>query len=106
MKYRKITELTDDEVRTIITHTFNPNTITGIRRFKRTNAIEFYITTDWETYDDDGKKITFTHRDKMRMQEDGWVEYEFPIGYKDNQLLEKFLAAKGCHPLFKNNPYL
>lgn len=106
MRYRKITDLTDEEIIQIIKDTFHPITITGIKRYKRSNAIEFYMLTEWETYDDNKKLITHTIRDKMRMQEDGWEEFGFPISGQDNHILEKFLIAKGCHPLFKDNPYL
>ncbi len=42
----------------------------------------------------------------MRMEEDGWDEYDFPVTHNDDIILKQFLIAKCCHPLFKNNPYL
>lgn len=114
MKYRKITELTDDEIKFIVNEIYKPEKITRIIRLKREDIVRVRVKTRWHTTDDDGKDIYYldseelTFRDPFRYRnafESDSNAYGFC--YCDNyEKYKKYCLAKGVCYLLKDNPYL
>ena len=104
MKYRKLTDLTNDEVRTIVTDIFHPKAIKNIKRHKRENYISFVITTEW--YTDEKEEETTTIDDEIEFDENGFLNEPFQMDGDDFFKLKQFLLAKGCSQYLLDNPYL
>lgn len=114
MKYRPITDLSDNEVKQIVTEIFEPKKISKIIRRKRAKEIEVSIKTDWSFYDDDGKEKIYEDTEYVTLKDpfcvDGGIEtdkntYDFDSG-KHSFLFKQFCLAKGVCYFLKNNPYL
>lgn len=100
LKYRKLTDLTDEEIRFAINDIIHPESIGDIKRDYQRDEIEVDITTDWGESDRPdliADSITLTYN-KMNVP---WYDYG-----NDNYRWRQFLLAMGCNELLKNNPYL
>ena len=114
MKYKPITDLTDDEVRQIVTEIIKPIKISRIVRRKRAKEIEVSVKTDWSYTDDYGRKRIYTTTEYVTLKDpfctDGGIEidkntYDFDSA-KHNFMFKQFCLAKGVCHLLKDNPYL
>ena len=114
MKYRPITDLTDDEVKQIVDEIFKPKRIFKITRRKRAKEIEVSIKTDWCFYDDDGKKKVYEDTEYVTLKDpfltNGGIEtdkntYDFDSA-KHDFMFKQFCLAKGVCCLLKDNPYM
>jgi hypothetical protein len=104
-KYRPITDLTDDEIRFIVTEIFNPLEISDIRRDEDAHCVSVTIKTEWT--DDES---VYTIDDDVDLYEPNYgpcrIRADFGIDSSDILALNQFCLARGCHPLLENNPYL
>jgi hypothetical protein len=101
MKYREFLDLTDEEIKFILTDIFHPTKIENIYRDAECNEIYADITTDgW----DDGEEV-FDVTDEVELSLNG-ISVPFSQTPEDDFKWNQFLFAKGCHKLLKNNPYL
>ena len=100
LKYKKLTDLTDEEIKFAINDIIHPKSIGEIKRDYRWDIIDVDVTTDWGEPDkEDLITDTITlHYDKLSVP---WYDYG-NANYKWRQ----FLLAKGCNGLLKDNPYL
>lgn len=102
IKYRKLTSLTDNEIKQILTDIFAPIKIENMVRDKDDEIITADITTGgW----DDGETHGFEVTDEIEMTT-STIKAPFSITSGDCLLYKKFLLAKGCDYRLKNNPYI
>lgn len=112
---RKFISLTDDEVKQIIKDIFSAKKVTCIKRYKKDDEIHCKIYTDWETFDDNGKKIEETIPDDVILKNPfdyGSYSIEIPFDATDDDItkLKQFCFAKGIYgksiEWLINNPYM
>lgn len=103
MKYKPITELTDREVAEMVTTAIND--VTAVRNIKRDEK-DKKITLEIHFDGFDGKPIF----DEIEINMNFYCGNLWADGHaiEGEELLriQQYLIAKGCHPLFKDNPYL
>ena len=87
MKYREFLDLTDDEIKYILTEIFHPVSIGEIRRDYTWN-IEDEVTL------------------KMPTAYSCGLEVDFSLSKDDIFRYQQFLLAMGCDYRLKDNPYL
>lgn len=104
MKYREFLSLTDDEVRFILEDIFQPVRVGNFRRDPHVNTITVEMTTD--KWDNEETEITDEVRLTLPEPGDSGLDVDFFVSSEDELKWRQFLIAKGCHPLFKDNPYL
>ena len=113
MKYRKITELTDDEIKFIVDKICKPEKICRIIRYKRKQEVVVKIKTEWHSEDENGKD-EITYDTEYVTLTDPFIKdgYEpdsntYDFRYWDNQNeFKKFCLAKGVCEYLKDNEYL
>lgn len=102
MKYREFLDLTDDEIRQIVTDIFHLVKIENIKRYKKWNNFTVDITTDgWG--DGEGGTMEITDNIELTMDD---ISVDFHVEPEDKGKWQQFLLAKGCNKLLKDNPYL
>lgn len=94
MKYKRLVDLTDDEVREIVTVLVSPKEISKISRNSKYDEISCQIVTDWE---DDGEK--FDIEDTLILQnpfetDDYPINVDFSLTKDDYWNFVKFCFAK------------
>lgn len=108
-KYRDFMDITDDEIRQIVTDIFKPKKISCIKRSKKWEEITCKIYTEWEP--DEGETKPDIICDELTIR-DPWVnsskslEINFSVKAEDILLLKKFCFAKGICPYLKENQYI
>lgn len=107
MKYRDFLTLTDEEIRFIVQEIFDPVKIDNIQRDAECREITCDITTDgWS----DGETESFEMTDELTLCEPSanycGIYIDFSIDKAERKLWRQFCIAKGCHPDFKDNPFL
>ena len=107
MKYRDFLTLTDDEIRFIVQEIFDPVKIENIQRDAECREIVCDITTDgWS----DGETESFPIMDELILREPSAMScgicVDFSIDASEKKKWRQFCIAKGCHPDFKDNPFL
>lgn len=91
--YRRLTDFTDDEIRTILTDIFNPVRIENIVRHENDETITVDITTDgW----DDGETHGFEITDEIELTPSGIEIVSFSMDHDDILLYRQYLLLKGC----------
>lgn len=91
--YRKLTDFTDDEIKTILTDIFNPVKIENIVRHENDETITVDITTGgW----DDGETHGFEITDEIELTSSGIENVPFSMEYDDILLYRQYLLSKGC----------
>lgn len=91
--YRRLTDFTDDEIRTILTDIFNPVRIENIVRHENDETITIDITTDgW----DDGETHGFEITDEIELTPSGIEIVSFSMDHDDILLYRQYLLLKGC----------
>ena len=103
LQYREFLDLTDDEIKFILTEMFNPTKIEN----KEWNKITAEMTTGgW----DDGEGGEFEIEDvitlKMPTVYDCGLEVDFSLTSEDKLKWRQFLLANGCDYMLKDNPYM
>ena len=99
LKYRKFLDLTDEEIRFILTDIFEAIKVDDIQRDDDCNIITAQMTTDgWGS---ENMEIT----DTVELSE-GDISVDFGIPDEDLFKWQQFLLAKGCDIRLQNNPYL
>lgn len=102
MKYREFLDLTDDEIKQIITDIFHPVKIENIERDEDFNCFTVDITTDgWTDGEDEAMEMT----DNIELTMDN-ISTDFTVYAEDRRQWRQFLLVKGCNNLLKDNPYL
>lgn len=110
MKYREFLDLTDEEIKFILTEIIHPLKIENIQRDVGRNEFTVDITTGgW--YDGEDGECEYT--DKITLQMPRKYSCGLQIDFLSDILDKKyslkwqqFLLAKGCNYLLKDNPYL
>lgn len=103
MKYRKITALTDAEIKYILKELLYAVKVTNISRNEEHNEVYADVTTEWETDSATGEVSLIT--DEVVLDETT-VNVPYTFTHSDKILYQKYLLAKGCNALLKDNPYL
>ncbi|MFR4986969.1 MAG: hypothetical protein ACLUCH_06195 [Lachnospirales bacterium] len=103
MKYRKITDLTDEEIKEAFKIIFEVDNVEVYYRNKRDDFIECSMETIWGNKETKNVIIDFFKLSCYGI-EDIWNDY--PISDEEEYLFEKFLVAKCCYHLQKDNPFL
>jgi hypothetical protein len=99
LKYRKLVDLTDEEVRFILTDIFEAIKVDDIHRDMDFNTITAQMTTGgWGS---ENEEIT----DTVEMSEDD-ISVDFGIPEEDLFKWQQFLLAKGCDRRLLHNPYM
>ncbi len=115
MKQRNFIDLTDDEIREIVTDIFAPKKITCIKRSKKWDEITCKIYIEWETTDDDGNKIPELIPDELTLMNPfdygkDAIQVQFPVNGEDYTKLKQFCFAKGIYGVsikwLMDNPYV
>ena len=99
MEYRRFLDLTDNEIKDVITDIFRPTKIGYIERNKEWNEIEVEITTEWEV-DEGEDNFEITEPITLRYTSD-WIECNFSISHEDYIKWIKFLHSKGINPYYE-----
>lgn len=102
MKYRPITDLTDDEVKQIVNEIYEPDSF--IKIVRKTDYDEILVIV----CDSDGWREHIHLRDPFKhgygFQYDNCTyDYDYD---EHEKMFEQFCIAKGVCHLLKNNPYL
>lgn len=100
LKYRKLTDLTDEEIKFAINDIIHPVSIGEIVRDREYDTIDIDVTTDWG---EDEKEELIT--DTITLHYNGLSVPWYDYGNNDYRW-RQFLLAKGCNELLKDNPYL
>ena len=112
---KKFTDLSDAELKQVIYAIFSPTKITNLKRYKRDDYITCTIYTEWETTDDDGKRIPELIPDELTLMNPfEWdseaIQVDFQVNYEDYKILKQFCFAKGVYgkalEWMFNNPYI
>lgn len=111
--YRPVTDLTDEEV-TEIMQIIYPSLgadeelaakIVSIDRVD--DGFEITCESAWTCDDDDlPEPETQWAQEFFELGECGIKAYDFGLSYEEGTLVQKYLLAKGCNALLKDNPYL
>lgn len=99
MEYRKVTSLTDNEIIEVINSVFDVDNTEIIRR----NEEEDTIICGFEAVWGEDSLIEDTFEVSAYGIED--IGNDYPLEAEHKRIVEKFLVAKGCHYLQKNNPF-
>ncbi len=114
-KARRFMDLTDEEIRQIVADIFSPKKVTCIKRSKKWDEITCKIYTEWESYDDDGNKITNVIPDEITLMNpfdygSNAIQADFQLNMEDYDKLKQFCFAKGIYGCsidwLLNNPYI
>ena len=114
MQYRKITDLTDDEIEFIVFEIYKPEKITRIIRKPRKEEVVVKVKTQWHYTDDNGKDVYYLDTEELILRDpfknhDGF-EYDHNTysfnAYEEQEKFKKYCLAKGVCYLLKNNIYL
>jgi len=106
-------DLTDDEIKQIVTDMFKAKKVTSIKRNKKYDRITCKVYVEWKSYDDNDKIIVEKLCDEITLSDP--FKYEtmsiaapFSLKREDYIKLMQFCFAKGVYEsyLIKNNPYL
>jgi len=110
---QKICELSNYDVETIMKDIFEAKRITKIKRHLKDDYISCNVYTEWEGYDENGKKETLTCRDAVEIRNPFVYENKaldsggIPSKEDDLLKLKQFCYARGLVPNWiKDNPYL
>lgn len=112
---RKFLDLTDDEIRQVVTDIFSTKKITCIKRSKKWDEITCKIYTEWETTDDDGNTIDELIPDELTLKNpfdygEKAIYVQFQVKQADYKTLKQFCFAKGIYgksiEWLINNPYI
>lgn len=107
MKYRELLDLTDDEIKYILTEIFHPVSIGEIRRDYTWNEIVVEMTTGgWNDGDEEDFDIEDEVTLKMPTAYSCGLEVDFSLSKDDIFRYQQFLLAMGCDYRLKDNPYL
>lgn len=92
-------DLTDEEVRQVVTDMFSPKKITCIKRHKKLDEITCNIYTEWVSTDDDGKEVTDVCRDELTLMNPfdyggDAIHVQFQITSRDYDMLKSFCYNK------------
>ena len=111
---RNFVDLTNEEVKRIVTDIFAAKKVTNIKRSKRNGEITCTIYTEWQTTDDDGTVIDELIPDELTLMnpfEYGYdaIQVDFQKNPEDYKKLKQFCFANGVYGkeidwIFKN-PY-
>ena len=99
MKYRRVTSLPDSEIKGIINLVFDVNNAEIVRRDKEKDIIICGFEDIWG----EDSLIEDTFEISAYGIED--IGNDYPLEPEHKRIIEKFLVAKGCHYLQKNNPF-
>ena len=106
MKYKPITDITDEEIERLWKDIFKINKITFIERNLEENEIEVRFETIWGdgTEEEPYEEI----EDTVIMYSDGFDEPEFWILdiLEKHFLYKQYMMANGYSRYWKNNPYI
>lgn len=111
-KQREFLDLTEDEIRQIVTDIFYPKKITCIKKSKKYNEITCKIYTEWETEDEPiicADEIGLTNPFNLSDASEA-ISANFTLYASDIQKLKSFCFAKGIYGAnidwLINNPYM
>ncbi len=111
---KRFTDLTDEEVRQIVTDMFSPKKITNIKRSKRRDEITCTIYTEWASYEA-GREVIDTIADEIELRNPfdygkDAIWAQFNVVDEDYTKLKQFCFAKGIYGAaikwLLNNPYM
>lgn len=105
MKYRKLTDLTDEEVKFIVNEIVKPEKILLIERNLESNYITVLEIQKWQFEDDDGSISFYEDEDELMLYESK-LQADFSLTLEEKHLYLQYLLSKGCNYLFKDNPYI
>lgn len=105
-KYRRIIDLTDEEIRFIINDIFDPKVIENIQRDVVEDRITCDITTDGWNDGETAYAMTDELSLSMPSAVHSGIEIDFSVNPEEILKWKQFCIAKGCNTLFKNNPYI
>lgn len=99
MEYRKVTSLTESEIKEMVKFLFDVDNVVILNRNEEEDTIFFGFETVW------GEDIVI--EDTFEISPYGIVDLDndYPLYPRHEECIEKFLVAKGCHYLQKNNPF-
>ena len=113
MLYREFLSLSDEEVAFIVNDIFHPERIENINRDAELNEITCDITTIWEGND---REDDFEVTDELTLRLPEFnvhpefdvhsLSVDFSVNKDDIIKWKKFLLAKGCYYLLKDNQYM
>lgn len=107
IQYREFLDLTDEEIKFILTEMFNPTKIGKIERDKEWNEITVEMTTGgWDDGEDEDFEIEDVITLKMPTVYNYGLEVDFSLTREDKLKWSQFLLAKGCDYRLKDNPYM
>ena len=106
MKYRKIIELTNEEITEMLLDALSGlESVRNIQRDEKYNKIACEIHFSGENYDD-GSPYYDDIIIGASFNPDGNIfTHDFSVSGEEEHKINQYLFAKGCHPLFKDNPY-
>ena len=104
MKYKKLIEITDQEVIQLWKDIYDVNEVTAIERDKENNLINVSFITTWGegTEDDPYEDI----EDTVTMYSDSFDEPDFSQNGNEQYQYKKFMIARGYSQYWKDNKYV
>lgn len=110
MQYRNLTDLSDKEITELLNYVFDDkiNSVKVVNRNEYYQSVTCTFNFNGMTYDD-GEPLMDTIDINMFCQNidvDALEAHDYEITGEEILRAEKYLLAKGCHYLLKDNPYL
>ena len=115
MKARNLLDLTNEEVKQIVTDIFSCKKVTNIKRDKKYDEITCNIYTEWHSVNDKGEDEYDTVCDELTLKnpfdygEDA-IHVDFSVRRDDYKKLKQFCFAKGIYgqeiDFLFDNPYI
>ena len=110
MKFRNLTDLSYEEINELLNYVFenNINSVSIINRDKKNQTVSCTFNFNGETCDN-GEPFMDTIDINMYCQNihtDALEAHDYEITGEEILRAEKYLLAKGCHYLLKENPWI
>ncbi len=99
MEYRKVASLTNSEIKEIFKFVFDVDNAEIISCNKEEDTIICKFEAVW------GKDSLIEDTFEISAYGIEDVGNDYPLDREQEEIIEKFLIAKGCHYLQKNNPF-
>ena len=105
-EYRTLCDLTDEEIRLILTDIFKPEKITCIQRYKREQRVVANIYMKWDCGDGEETVIKDSVALRDPFGSGSPISADFFIDGEDIRRFRQFCLARGVCQYLKDNPYI
>ncbi len=104
MKYRPITDMTDQEIEFLWKDILKINKVIYVKRNIEENKIKVEFESTWG----EGTELDpyFDIEDMVIMHPDKFNEMDYPVNLEEKFKYQQYMIAKGYSKYWKDNPYI